>query len=802
MSGRGRRIAVILVALAVVLSAGRWVSAFLTERLWESTVSEAAAVAGARRALLSLSLELLVFLLCAAWFVVNLAVAARSALPDRTPPERPQARLWPSRLPRWTLSAAAVALGVLLGSGAGQWLDEVLLSFDGFKFGVTDPLLGVDLGFFLRDLTVWLALQDLAVKLAAVGLAAVLAVHTAGGAVAVVERRLWVSPQVRGHLAILLATLALALAWGSVLEEFRLAAGLRGPLVHSEFILRTLVSRIQAGLGAAVSVTSFLWWVRFRGAAVFVMWLVFGITLLTGRVLPLGTVVASDDETWRTGARALDSVAFALDAVEVNGSPLGLSASAAELTPTLWDEPMLPFAAAADSSSVTGAGQGWIVAAGRARPVWFAMRERPGHPAVLLALADDRVAESGAILAWREGDSATSPGAPGYRDFPPHGLRPTAPEVDISVEARGITLDTWTKRIILAWALQAPKAFSASSRARLGWRLDPGVRLRAIAPFAHWSRPRARFSGGDIVWTSDGMLASDLFPSSARIEWPGGPVSMVRTAFLGAVDAATGAVRIFRRSASDSLAAAWARITAPLIEPPGAIPPELRAGDPYPQELFLAQARALAGPAWDAGYLERDPDGAEVIPPSAPGGGEVLVPFVGDDRRQIIGFLLARRTPGGDSVRLIRVDSGHTVDRTSTLRQRWERFPFQQALHDSVRAAGGRFEPGKVRHAVGRDGIAAYQPAYSVPATGRAQLLMLNVMLDRNLGTGRTLEAAWRNLRGQMGPIASGSGPEAVLEQARRWMQRADSALKRGDLQELGRALAFLRDLLEPPGRR
>jgi hypothetical protein len=30
-------------------------------------------------------------------------------------------------------------------------------------------------------------------------------------------------------------------------------------------------------------------------------------------------------------------------------------------------------------------------------------------------------------------------------------------------------------------------------------------------------------------------------------------------------------------------------------------------------------------------------------------------------------------------------------------------------------------------------------------------------------------------------------------------MLRADSALKRGDLQELGRALAYLRDLLEPP---
>ena len=79
---------------------------------------------------------------------------------------------------------------------------------------------------------------------------------------------------------------------------------------------------------------------------------------------------------------------------------------------------------------------------------------------------------------------------------------------------------------------------------------------------------------------------------------------------------------------------------------------------------------------------------------------------------------------------------------------------------------------------------------------------MLNVMLGGSLGIGRTLEEAWLNLRGQMSPIASGSGPEAVLEQARRWMQHADSALKRGDLLELGRALDHLRVLLEPPAKR
>ena len=800
MSGRARRVAIVLVAAALVLSAGRWVSVFLAERLWESSVSEAVAVAGARRALLSLTLELLVLFLSSAWFVGHLALAARAALPDQAPLERPQARLWPARLPRWTLYLTGVILGVMLGAGGGRWLDELLLTLDGVRFGITDPLLGMDLAFFLRDFPLWLDLQHLVFALTATGLAAVLAIHAVGGALAIVDRRLWISPKVRGHLAVLLGLLALTIAWGSLLEEFRLAAGLRGPVVASEFMLRTLVSQIQAGVGIAAALTCLLWWLRIRPVAAVVVWSLLLLSLVAGRMLPLGTVAAATDDGWRTAARRLDSVAFALGDAE--GPAPASRVPAAELIPTLWDEAMIPLAAASESTTVTSVGRGWISASGRARPVWFAVREGAGQAPALLALADDQVSVSGGILAWREGDSATSPGSVAYRDLGAHTLGPTAPAIDVSKDARGIALDSWAKRVVLAWALQVPAAFSAPAGTRLGWRLDPSVRLQAAAPFAQWTRPRPRVASGRLIWASDGLLESANFPSSARIEWPGGPVSMLRSAFLGTVDASTGAVRIFRRAVSDSLAAAWARITAPLIESPGSIPPELRDGDPYPDELLLAQGRVLEDPAWLAGHLERAADGSELKPPASAGGSEALVPLVREVSRQVTGFLLARRTAWGDSVRLIRLDSTLAVESASALIEKWKLFPFQQALYDSIRASGGRFEPGRVRHIVAADGIAAYQPAWSVPAAGRAQLVLVNVMLGRKLGTGRSFAEAWRNLRGEVGPLVPGAGAEAVLEEARRWMRHADSAFKRGDFQEMGRALQFLRELLEPSRKR
>lgn len=797
MSGRGRRIAVVLAALALVLSAGRWGSVFVTDRLWEASVGEAVAVAGARRALLGLSLELLVLLISVAWFVVHFAVAARIALPDRAPPEREHAHLWPKQVPRWTLTVLAAVFGAVLGSGAGQWLDELLLSLDGIKFGVPDLLLGSDLGVFLGDFPLWLDLQARGFLLIAVALAAVLLLHAAGGTIRVAARRLWVSPPARGQIAILLACFALIVAWSCLLEPFRLAAGLRGPILPSEFLLRTPMALLEASLGATAAVFSFLWWLRMRGFVAFVAWVLFGVSLLAGRLLPLYSETAPADPGWQAPARNVDSISFALSVAE-GGTPVA-APPAASLPATLWDESILT-GAAADSGVLAGLSRGWLSQGGRARPVWFAVREVRGLRPALLALSDDQVSPGGRPLAWREGDSTPTPGVGSYRELSPHDLRPSAPAVEVGPEVRGVSLDAWLKRIMLAWALQAPAALSAPSQSRVGWRQDPLERLRAIAPFAHWSPAEARPAGRQLVWRSEGLLTSSLFPASTRIEWFGEIVSMVRPAFLGMVDAQTGAVRVFRRDSRDSLSAAWARIAAPLIEPASAIPAFLRVGEPYPEELLLAQARASEGPAWGAGRLERSPAAAKaLLPPPSPGGSEVVVPFIQVATKRVRVLLDARRTPEGDSIRVIRLDSLEAMDSPSGFIQRWDRFPFQQQVRDSVRAAGVTFESGQVRYARAAEGIVAYQPAWAVSPSGGAQLVLVNVAQGSGIGTGRTFAEAWKNLRGEVTPSAAGAPAQALLEEARRWMRHADSALKRGDLQELGRALAYLRDLLERP---
>jgi len=801
MSPRARRVAIALAALALALSLGRWGSVFLADRLWEATVSEQVAAAGSRRALLALGLELAGVVISIIWFTVHFTIARRAALPDHPPPEREHARLWPDRLPRWSLTAAAVVLGVLLGSGADSWLDEVLLTVDGVRLGVPDPLLGADLGVFLRDFPLWMHLQSRATLLCGAALFGVVLLHIAGGALRIVEQRLWVSARARGHLAILLAVLGLTLAWGSVLEPFRLAAGLRGPILSSEFLLRTLVAEVEAGLGAAAAVVSFFWWLRIRGAVAFGVWILYGLAVLAGRVLPLRTEAATKDEGWRAAARALDSVAFGLANLEGTRPPVRMPSS--QLVPSLWDYSVVP-SIAGDSAVVSSASKGWLpLGGGTRRPVWFIVRRLSEQAPALLAVADDEVSPAGGPLAWVQGDNAPAPGPRVYRDLSLETIRPGAPEITWGPAARGVDLGGWPKRVMLAWALQTRAALSAPAGARLAWRLDPGVRLRAIAPFAKWSVPRAQIVNGDLLWTSDGLLTANAFPSSIRLTSPSATLSMMRPAFLGVVDATSGGVRIFRRDAADSLSAAWERIVSPLIEPAGAVPAGLREMEPYPDELALSQIRVLEGPAWNAGRLERLPQAPVSMPPAAAGGSEIVVPFVIPEPREVSSLLQIRRSALADSLHLLRVDTLR-IEGPSVLTERWKRFPFQGQLKDSIVATESEFQLGLVRYALTEEGYAAYQPAWAVTPSGRAHLVLVNVALvgqatGRRIGAGRTLQEAWLNLRGQISPTAIGSGAEATLEQARLLMLRADSARKRGDLQGMERALAYLLDLLNPP---
>ena len=142
--------------------------------------------------------------------------------------------------------------------------------------------------------------------------------------------------------------------------------------------------------------------------------------------------------------------------------------------------------------------------------------------------------------------------------------------------------------------------------------------------------------------------------------------------------------------------------------------------------------------------------------------------------------LIGSRDDGRMQLRLVRLDSATTLPIRGVLENRWSNFPSYDALTDSIREDGGKLERGPVRLDIGPGGPVAYQAYFASRPVGRTRTRVgqrRGALRDR-LGAGRTLEDAWSNLLGNTVPAPPGTAPSGRLEEARRWMERADSALK------------------------
>ena len=95
--------------------------------------------------------------------------------------------------------------------------------------------------------------------------------------------------------------------------------------------------------------------------------------------------------------------------------------------------------------------------------------------------------------------------------------------------------------------------------------------------------------------------------------------------------------------------------------------------------------------------------------------------------------------------------------------------------------------------------MVAYQPNFAIGPGSQTALVLVNVALGERLGTGRSYELAWANLRGEVAPRPVGTDLTERVVQAQGWIERADQALKRGDLQEFARAWNYLRELFRTP---
>jgi Uncharacterised protein family (UPF0182) len=810
---RGRRLIAAIAGAVALLFAGRWAAGLLTDRWWAAQISPAAVGFVTDWHTLRLTLDLAGFLLAAAWFIGHLLVVYRAvgSVQIRRHVANLEFReaLTPGMLLGVAVGAGAV-LGLLVGTGGAERWQQVALAWQGVTYGVADPLLQKDAGLYVAQLPVWRLAHGFALLLVVLALGIVFALYVLMGAVRWLEGRPAINDHARSHLGWLLTALACCLVWGYVLEPYELVAGLGGPIDLAAWRATQLVSPLLVGVGLATAGLSAAWALRPRHALAAAGWIVLSFASLIGHwIVPPAMGGDGEPPVNPRLIAQLDGLAYAVGGLAEERYPAE-GPPAPPRVPALWNIEMIGHLASSDSQKVVAIDPAVVMVRGRPRATWLAVRVAPNGRTSVAAVADDRTGNAGQPLFYSASDSMPGMDRDGLLELGPEAFRPDAPPYRFEGPDRhGVEVGGVGRRVMLAWALQAGRLLSeVPPGSKVDWRLSPAERLVALAPFARWGEPVPRIINRALVWVTHGYIAPRAFPLSTRLLWRDREIGALHAGFLATVEAATGTTRIYLRPGANAAAAAWAAIAQGVVEPASAIPEVVLRAAPYPVELFRVQARYLEERQPQLGSLGGPPGSRRTELPATDGVWDqdstrpirmAIYERAGEHR--VAAVLTGTGASGVDELRLVRFDSAAALESRSALEGRWSHFATYDALGDSIAEDGGRLERGPVRLDLGTGGPVAYQSHFARDPRGHIALSWVSVAApgDRLLGAGRSLREAWSNLLGATVPSVAGSAQATRLEEARRWLQRADSALRAGDWNGFGTAWDRLRDALGTP---
>ena len=786
-------------ALILTLFAGRWLSVFLSDRWWARAVDPAAVDFLTRWHLTGLLLQLATILFAAGWFVLQLLLVTGSIgtvqVPRRLGDLEIRELLPPGQLRVGAIAVGAV-LGIVVGAGGIALRPLLLQGWYGTSFGVTDPILGADLGIYVVQLPLWSFLLDLAGRLVWIALVAAVLCHLAVGGFRFGRGGMAMTDAARVQIGLLAGATLLLAAFGEWLGPLRAVAGLeRAALAGLVPVTRWTVG----GAWAVASGCVMAWALRPRPVLLLfglVLWVTTGLlTRVVAPTLPLGTPVPVEE------GRRVAALASGLESLRQERAPMEGEPA---LPPRvgLWDPQSLSLLLDAGGGHLLAASPTLVMHGGGSVPAWLAVRETP-EGAEVVVVADDRLAPGGAPVTFRDQDPADYPGVVSWRHLDASMILPGRGDT-VTTDSTGATpLGAPWRRIILAWGSQTPSILGAApAEASLRWRVAPRERVAALLPAASWGDPRPVLSDGALVWVVEGWLTAEGAPLAPAIPWGGGTVRYARPAFLGVVDATDGHTQLYLAPGSDSLAHTWSEIGAGALLPADSLPPSVRA--------LTTSDLALAVQGW---ALQHGPFG---LAPSSPGSADSLLPrptHLWDSLGPVPQLALETRTAAGrpasrlDGIlvggvgasRLIRWPEGTAPHRARLLEGQWERFASYERLQDSVTTAGGRILAAPVRYEVGAKGTLAVQVRYAVSPTGIPTLAWVDLARGERLGAARTPATAWANLRGESAPLVPAPDLPDPLAEARHWAAQADSLLRAGDLEGFGRAFGALKRVLGTP---
>lgn len=867
---RTRIAGIVVVGVLLALFGGRWLALRYTEAVWYADLGRSDQF---RHALASRLLwQGLTLLGAALWYGAQTCGVYLSIASVQLPRRVGNLEI-AEAVPRAALRA--VAAGLALGLGLVTVVtfhdvaDYVALHRAAMPLGLPEPILGRDAVFYLTQLPLLETLHLMAAVAVVMGILLTAGLYALTGSLVVRQRRLAVSPHARAHLVVLLAFLALVLAWGFQLDALQIVGGggSRGGAVSSaDRGLRIPTATALAALGLVVAALTVLWLRWGRGLALAGVWATFAVLAVVGRfAVPfLREVWGGPPDATEAMALADLSDRYAQAGLGVLDAPTEMLAVRAEpeadslgaLGPALagfspWSaEPDLLTAWVASVALDSGRGRLWtttvsvyasregiprlaavavpetdILAALRSmdRPGWTAFHRGP------LAWGGDPVA-----VDLEGGADRKIPGSP--EGVPPLAVADVGPvrflahPAELAVvgeDARpvgeppiGVPLRGFVRRLLLAWALQAPPLVGRSTSVGdrvLYWR-DVPQRLGRLFPFAAFDQPRAVATAGRLVWVVVGYLASDRFPLAEHVAWEGRHVNYLRAAYVATVDARSGDTRLYLTGLDTVLAATLARTARAGVLPAESLPHRLREHIGYSASLLGAQADAIARHRADrgqAGWAVVRRAAASVLGGDARlplsvealltlGGTRALwrlIPLTDAGGNRLLGFVAGQSSgPVGAGPRLLKLPTAEFA----TLAAAESRLNASPALIGAVAAAGGP------------DGAAHRSPVVALPAGGTvvyaqavygssrrlAEALRVRavaVMAGGRVAVGRDVADAVSALASAQSATYGEARADMTMAAARAAALALDSAAQRGDWAAFGRAIDALRRALGLP---
>ncbi len=192
----------------------------------------------------------------------------------------------------WFRIIGSGLVGLLVGVGASGWWRDVLLYLNGVEFGRSDPVFGRDIAFYVFTMPVYRDVVGWLFQLVIVTILVSMALYYLYGGINWRPNQLpQVGPEVKAHLSVLLAALAILKAAAYRLDIYELLYSTRGAVYGASYTdvtahrpALTLLSAISL-FGAAL----LLWNIRRRGWTLPVvaggLWLV--VSVVVGGVIPL-----------------------------------------------------------------------------------------------------------------------------------------------------------------------------------------------------------------------------------------------------------------------------------------------------------------------------------------------------------------------------------------------------------------------------------------------------------------------------------------------------------------------------------